>query len=222
MTRKIGAAHAGDLLIVGARDGVGKSFLGLHILRECAELGQRGLYVSCEDTPDDVEPRFDTGLEHPLVSVAYPTGASLSQVLYCIGQSGGVVVVDYLQLLDDDIGGAAFSRENQVGTMTRRIKAAARAAGVPVVLLSQVAPPAMGEDQYAIPSRYRLREAPGAINSQATYVVMMGPESDGEHVSCELAKAKRASTGGRCRFARGAGGRLVAPLRAEPTLEDEA
>lgn len=223
LDRKLGTALPGDILVVAARDNVGKSFMALHLVHEMARRGQPASYVSIEDGPARVRPRLAAGLAHPALSVAFPEGASLSETLAVMSETaedGGVCLIDYLQEIQDDTGSRTGDPVVDIGTIFRKLKRHALENGVPVVVVAQVAPPSQGEDPYEVPSRYRIQQSPSLVNRQATNIVMMGVEPDRQHVVVELAKGKDVPVGARTRLARGPGGRLVKPLRPDVELEE--
>lgn len=211
LRRRLGPLAGGSLCVVGARDGVGKSFLLLHILNQMASAGQRVHYASMEDSRSETGRRLGLGLAHHNLSVSFPTG-SVVELISTMEQLACPVAVDYLQILTLDTGEHGWSREDEIARSVRALKGAARRMNLPVILASQVGRPAMGDDPYDVPSKYRLAES-SRIEKPAEYILMMGPEADHQHVVVEVAKAKDAPIGHRVRLRRGAGGRLEPAAR---------
>lgn len=129
--------------------------IDLSLLRQSAEV-LSSLPLSIEDKPGQ--------------SVASITSAA-RRVLSQHG-SLGLVVVDYLQLIspDDD----RLRRDEQVGRMTRQLKAAARVLGCPVVVLAQLNR-AVEKEKGNRPALSHLRES-GAIEQDADCVVFVHRE----------------------------------------------
>ncbi len=132
--------EAGDLVLVGSRPNQGKTMKALELVVRAVQSGQRGWFFSLEWTLRDVL----SGLEK--------LGATVSDLMerfefdsadtlcasYVIGRlahapRGSVVVIDYLQLLDQ-------KREHpELAVQVRALKDFARDRGLIVVLLSQIA-----------------------------------------------------------------------------------
>jgi replicative DNA helicase len=129
----------GDLLLVGARPGHGKTLMGLELAVEAMKTGQPGVFFSLEYTEDDVADRFRAigvdraQFEHlfefdgsDAISAAYITERLAS------APRGTLVVIDYLQLLDQ-------KRENpELSVQVRALKSLARDRGLIMVFISQI------------------------------------------------------------------------------------
>ncbi len=83
----------------------------------------------------------------------------------------GLVVVDYLQLVEAEQTGNRDSRQVQVAAMSRRFKVMAKALGVPVLVLSQLNRNAEGREDHR-PRMADLRES-GAIEQDADMVLLL-------------------------------------------------
>jgi replicative DNA helicase len=106
--------------------------------------------------------------------------------------SGGVglVVVDYLQLVETDI---KADRHLQVAEISRTLKRLAKECKTPVMALSQMNRVAAGEE----PQLHHLRES-GSIEQDANMVVFLYDPKDGIHpemMKCIIAKNRRSRTG---------------------------
>jgi replicative DNA helicase len=81
-----------------------------------------------------------------------------------------LVIVDYLQLLSPGAGGRNRSRQDEVAAMSRALKIASRALGVPFIVLSQLSRRHLDEGRK--PELRDLRES-GAIENDADIVLMV-------------------------------------------------
>jgi replicative DNA helicase len=129
----------GDLVLVGARPGHGKTLMSLELAVEAMKSGGRGAFFSLEYTEADVLDRLRSiGVEPAqfagLFDVDCSDAISADYVVQRMMDAprGSVVVIDYLQLLDQ-------KRENPDLTIqVRRLKAFARDKGLIVVFISQI------------------------------------------------------------------------------------
>jgi hypothetical protein len=129
----------GDLVLLAARPGQGKTLMSLELAVEAMRSGNRGVFFTLEYTAKDVQDRFRAiGVERAhfeglfeldcsdAISAGY-ISASLAAAPH-----GTLVVVDYLQLLDQ-------RRENpDLGAQVRALKSFARERGLVIVFISQI------------------------------------------------------------------------------------
>lgn len=129
----------GDLVLVGARRGQGKTLMSLELAVEAMKSGHRAAFFSLEYTEKDVldslraigvEPaEFDKLFE---VDCADAISADYVVKQMATAPRGTVVVIDYLQLLDQ-------RRENpDLTVQVRALKSFARDKGLIVVFISQI------------------------------------------------------------------------------------
>lgn len=129
----------GDLLLVGARPGHGKTLMGLKLAVEAMKSGHPGVFFSLEYTRENVDDRFRAiGIDRAqfyhlfefdgsdAISADYMTARLAS------APRGTLVVVDYLQLLDQKRENPELSA--QVGTL----KVFARRHGMIMVFIAQI------------------------------------------------------------------------------------
>ncbi|WP_065750228.1 DNA helicase [Bradyrhizobium paxllaeri] len=129
----------GDLLLVGARPGHGKTLMSLQLAVEAMKSGQRGAFFSLEYTERDVLDRFRAiGVEPAQFDGLFEFDCSDAiSADYIVKRMAGaprgtLVVVDYLQLLDQ-------RRENaDLMIQVRALKSFARDQGLIVVFISQI------------------------------------------------------------------------------------
>ncbi|KRR09013.1 DNA helicase [Bradyrhizobium jicamae] len=129
----------GDLLLVGARPGHGKTLMSLQLAVEAMKSGHRGAFFSLEYTEKDVLDRFRAiGVEPAQFDGLFEFDCSDAiSADYIVKRMAGaprgtLVVVDYLQLLDQ-------RRENaDLMIQVRALKSFARDQGLIVVFISQI------------------------------------------------------------------------------------
>jgi len=131
--------HPGDLVLVGARPGQGKTLMSLELAVEAMRSGHRAAFFSLEYTEKDVLDRLRAiGVEpaqfDELFEVDCSDAISADYVVKQMAAAprGTVVVIDYLQLLDQ-------RRENpDLSVQVRALKSFARDQGLIVVFISQI------------------------------------------------------------------------------------
>lgn len=160
----LGGWKPGRLYCVAGRPSMGKSALaGDSVRRSCLE-GSRVLWVSLEMGADECIGRWlsqDSGIPLPTIghvdcgptvydsvmrffelplAIWDPPGATIADIAararqHQMRRGLDVLVVDYLQLVTP---GKADNREQEVGQMSRSLKALARELGIAVVMISQL------------------------------------------------------------------------------------
>lgn len=129
----------GDLILVGARPGHGKTLMSLELAVEAMKSGHRSVFFTLEDTQRDVLERFRAiGVEPAqfdrLFEFDTSDAISADYIVRMLGSAprGTLAVIDYLQLLDQ-------RRENpSLMEQVRTLKAFARDSGVILVFISQI------------------------------------------------------------------------------------
>lgn len=129
----------GDLVLVGARPGQGKTLMSLELAVEAMKSGGRAAFFSLEYTEKDVLDRLRAiGVEpsefDKLFEVDCSDAISADYIVKQMATAprGTVVVIDYLQLLDQ-------RRENpNLTVQVRALKSFARDKGLIVVFISQI------------------------------------------------------------------------------------
>jgi replicative DNA helicase len=134
-----GRLQPGELVLVGARPGQGKTLLALELAAEAAKSGGQGMFFTLEYTDKDVLDRLRAIGREP-AELGDRFGFDCSDRIsaaYIIDKMataprGTLVVVDYLQLLDQ-------RRENPpLAEQVRALKAFAEARGLVIVFISQI------------------------------------------------------------------------------------
>ena len=129
----------GDLVLVGARPGHGKTLMSLELAVEAMKSGHRSVFFTLEYTQRDVLDRFRAiGVEPAqfdrLFEFDTSDAISADYIVRILRSAprGTLAVIDYLQLLDQ-------RRENpSLMEQVRTLKAFARDSGVILVFISQI------------------------------------------------------------------------------------
>jgi len=129
----------GDLVLIGARPGQGKTLMSLELAVEAMKSGHRAAFFSLEYTEKDVLDRLRAIGAEPaqfdeLFEVDCSDAVSADYVVKQMATAprGTVVVIDYLQLLDQ-------RRENpDLTVQVHALKSFARDKGLIVVFISQI------------------------------------------------------------------------------------
>mgnify|MGYP001407052402 CR=1 FL=1 len=131
--------HPGDLVLVGARPGHGKTLMSLRLAVEAMKAGNRGVFFTLEYTERDILDRFRAlGVDRRRFEKLFAFDASdaicADYIVEAMGAAprGTLAVVDYLQLLDR-------KRDHpDLSTQIRTLKAFARDRGITLVFVSQI------------------------------------------------------------------------------------
>lgn len=129
----------GDMLLVAARPGQGKTLLGLELTAEALRAGKQAFFFSLEYVEADMAERFRTiGVDPTKVGDGFCfDNSDLINANYVASalagaRPGTLAVIDYMQLLDQ-------RRDNPpVGDQMRALAALARKMGLVFAVLSQV------------------------------------------------------------------------------------
>ncbi|MER9658087.1 DNA helicase [Mesorhizobium sp. M0152] len=129
----------GDMVLVGARPGHGKTLMSLELAVEAMKSGHRSAFFTLEYTQQDMLDRFRAiGVEPQrfdgLFEFDNSDAISAGYIIRALGSAprGTLAVVDYLQLLDQ-------RRENpELMDQVRTLKIFARETGVILVFISQI------------------------------------------------------------------------------------
>lgn len=129
----------GDLVLLGARPGHGKTLLGLELAVEAARADRRSFFFSLEESESSISDRL-RGLGFDIGEVGNTLVIDTSDAIYAdhiiervgAGQDNSVVVVDYLQLLDQR------RRNPELAVQVKALASFARAASAIIVTISQI------------------------------------------------------------------------------------
>jgi replicative DNA helicase len=129
----------GDLLLLGARPGYGKTLMALELIVEAIGQGRQGAYFTLENTTEEVFSLLQSAGSDPK-EVDQKLSIFTSDLIsadYIIDRlqgatRGTVAVIDYLQLLDQD------RRKPDLSTQVSALKAFAKKIGLILVFISQI------------------------------------------------------------------------------------
>ncbi len=129
----------GDLVLLAARPGHGKTLMGLELISEAIKQGNQGLFFTLEYNEIDVKERLRSiGANFTILDNRFEFDDSDNISADYIAEKlenaprGTVVVVDYLQLLDQ-------KRENQeLSNQVQTLRSLAKKKGLIIILISQI------------------------------------------------------------------------------------
>lgn len=129
----------GDLVLLGARPGHGKTLLGLQLAVEATNLDRQAAFFSLEHTASDVLSRLSeigaAGEEFPAGFEFHGTHAVNSCCIIdamAAARAGTLVIVDYLQVLDQK------RTSPELAVQVRLLQSMARERGLIIVFISQI------------------------------------------------------------------------------------
>ncbi len=133
-----GGLVPGSVTLIGGEPGVGKSTLLLQMVGGFADRGGRCLYVSAEESAQQVRQRAERlGVLHPSILLAAET--SLPELLGQLEEvRPTVAVIDSIQTVADPDLGSAPGSVTQVRECAHRLVEVAKSTGVAVVLVGHV------------------------------------------------------------------------------------
>lgn len=129
----------GDLMLLGARPGHGKTLLAMGLVAEAVRSGRQGFFFALDYHEGDVMRCLASlGLDRGAMGSRFVLETSqdicAGPIIETLAQAGPntVAVIDYLQILDQ-------KRSNpEIGDQMRALKAFARSSGAIIVALSQI------------------------------------------------------------------------------------
>jgi hypothetical protein len=138
-TRLYARMEPGDMVLVGARPGHGKTLLSLELAAEAMRSGKRSVFFTLEYTQRDIVDRFrDIGIDATRFAGLFEfdnsdaMAADYIMERLSLALPGTLAVIDYLQLLDQ-------KRENpELMVQVRALKSFARDRGLIMVFISQI------------------------------------------------------------------------------------
>lgn len=129
----------GDLLLIGARPGHGKTLLSLQLAVAAMKAGRRAVFFTLEYTVKDVLGRFralgvDPAQFEALFTFDDSDAISADHIISALADAprGTLAIVDYLQLLDQKRGNPALM------VQIRALKAFAQERGLILAFISQI------------------------------------------------------------------------------------
>ena len=135
----LGRLAPGDLLLIGARPGQGKTLLSLQLAVEAMKAGRRAAFFTLEYTAKGVLGRFralgvDPAQFEALFSFDDSDAISADHIMRSLTDApeGTLAIVDYLQLLDQKRGNP------ELGVQISALKAFAQERGLILAFISQI------------------------------------------------------------------------------------
>lgn len=137
--RTLARLRPGDLLLLGARPGQGKTLLGLELITEAVKQGRSGRFYSLEYNEADISHRLQQlGADAEKLGKAFSvvTSDAISADFIIAREHdsppGSLVVIDYLQILDQD------RRKPDLAAQVAALNAFAQRTGLILVFISQI------------------------------------------------------------------------------------
>lgn len=213
----LGGLEGGDITVIGARPGVGKSAIVTQMIGQMAEKGYRIGYYNLEMNESQVYERFvsrmsEIGLTRVRRAKAFlggekeafdkannalsgyditiSTGSkSVSEIrAECKHQRFDVIVIDYLQLVEADRKSA--SRSTEVGYISNAIKALAMELHVPIIVLSQLNRVSELRDTKE-PTMAELRESGNVEQDASNIILLWNLDEDGKYKGWKVEKQRQ-------------------------------
>lgn len=138
-TRLFAQFQPGDIALIGARPGQGKTFIGVQILVEAMKAGLGAAFFTLEYTEKDVRGLFRAvgvdmaGLKSCFnLDTSDAISAEWIMNRLAAAPAGTTVVIDYLQLLDQQ------RHKPVLADQVQALKAFAREKGLVIIFLSQI------------------------------------------------------------------------------------
>lgn len=220
----LGGLEGGDMIVIGARPGVGKSALVTQITSNLAERGKRIGFYNLEMKEKQVyerfvvsqssigltrlrrakkflgdeKERFDKANEvlEKKDSIVITTGSkSVSEIRSeSRHMEYDIIIIDYLQLLKSDKEYRG-NRYAEVGAISKSIKALAMELNIPIIALSQLNRVSEMKETKE-PTMSELREA-GDIEQDASVIMLLWnlSQDDKSKKGCKIEKQRQGQTG---------------------------
>lgn len=193
----LGDLEGGDVIVIGARPGVGKSALCTQVISHLCEKGKKCGYYNLEMSEKQVYQRIVARLsgldmrrirfaknfefdEQERYELANQTINKWHLIVSCENdvdmiyrevkhQDLDVLIIDYLQLMQTSK--SKFSRREEVGELSRKVKKMAMRLNIPIILLSQLNRVSEGRETKE-PEMADLRET-GDIEQDASIIILL-------------------------------------------------
>lgn len=220
----LGGLEGGDMIVIGARPGVGKSALVTQITSSLANQGKRIGFYNLEMKEKQVYERFVVsqsgigltrlrrakkflGDEKERFDKANAVLEKKDSIVITTGSKAvseirsesrhmdyDVIIIDYLQLLKSDKEYRG-NRYAEVGAISKAIKALAMELNIPIIALSQLNRVSEARDTRE-PTMAELREA-GDIEQDASVIILMWnlSQEDKSKKGCKVEKQRQGQTG---------------------------
>lgn len=220
----LGGLEGGDMIVIGARPGVGKSALVTQITSNMAARGKRIGFYNLEMQEKQVyerfvvaqsgigltrlrrakkflgdeKERFDKANEELMKreSIVITTGSKAMSEIRAESRHMGydIIIIDYLQLLRSDKTYRG-NRYAEVGAISKAIKALAMELNIPIIALSQLNRVSEARETKE-PTMAELREA-GDIEQDASVIMLLWnvSQEDNSRKGCKVEKNRQGRPG---------------------------
>ena len=133
-------AGRGSLIVIAGRPGMGKTCLALQLSRFMAGEGKNVLFFSLDQSCSEIGEILRCQGPGPQVAVYGPETGNAGRMAGIIKAGGntGAAVIDFIQLAESDGGVRYGERGRKAKSIIEVLKASASAAGVPVLVCSQL------------------------------------------------------------------------------------
>jgi len=138
-TQPIATITPGELVLLGARPGHGKTRLGVEIVAKSIKTGKHGWFFTFEWNKSDVEEQLNILGEPPLASSGHfhfdgSDSISAEHIMNCLlgAEKGTLAVIDYVQILDQKRTKPALA------VQVSQLKSFAHQHKVTIICLSQI------------------------------------------------------------------------------------
>lgn len=202
--RTCGGYRKGEIIVIGAQQGTGKSFMGLHLLLGMAQNSRKSLYVNLEMNQQDIHHRIAASVTNRTIGEmsSYSPSAESIQLrkdaqpkMRNLSKYMTITQKNSLAYLDAVLRNAAFTEEpfevvlidylqlmkgegkslyDQVTSITRGLNEIALKRQVAVIALSQINREGKKRDE---PEVYDLKES-SEIENAASSIYLMWPMKD--------------------------------------------
>lgn len=213
----IGSLEGGDVTVIGARPGIGKSAFVTQMIGQMAEKGLQVGYFNLEMKEEQVYERFVSRLSEISLTRVRRAKAFLGDekekfdkandemcdydVIISTGSKSvgeikaesryrqfDVIIIDYLQLIKAER--KYSNRSSEVGDISKALKALAMELNVPIIALSQLNRVSEGRDTKE-PTMSELRES-GDIEQDASNIFFLwNLDESGEYKGLKVAKQRQ-------------------------------
>ena len=220
----LGGLEGGDMIVIGARPGVGKSALVTQITTNLSNQGKKIGFYNLEMKEKQVyerfvvsqsgigltrlrrakkflgdeKERFDKANEvlEKKDNIVITTGSKAVSEIRSESRHMGydIIIIDYLQLLKSDTNYRG-NRYAEVGAISKAIKALSMELNIPIIALSQLNRVSESKDTKE-PTMAELREA-GDIEQDASVIILMWnlSQEDKSKKGCKVEKQRQGQTG---------------------------
>lgn len=217
----LGGLQGGNLYIIGARPGMGKSSLALQLACNAAKDDNRVLFVSLEMTNKQLVTRLlssQTGIKHTALRDCSISEMELGVInlavdklkdlpLYLVDQTAltinditiaveynkpDILFIDYLGLIQP---ARNEDRRIEVDKISYALKSIAKYFNIPVVCLSQLRRGTIGSDDSKCPSLSDLRDSEAIEQAADAVILIHRNRKDANETELHIAKNRHGETG---------------------------